>query len=194
MEDIRQLKKQTRKEMIRLLESISPSVRKAKGKMIADKLLDLKEYRDAKNVLLFASFRNEVDTFPVIKDALKNKAVVVLPRVNTIKKELELFSIRDVEELRPGYASIPEPEPDDARSFPSTNIDFILVPGLAFDSQGRRLGYGGGYYDRLLERLGPGPVRVAVAYTEQIIDNVPSTDHDKKVNIIVTDMGTITVN
>ncbi len=194
MEDIRQLKKQTRKEMISLLESISPVVKKAKDKMIEVNLLDLKEYREARNVMLFASFRNEVDTFPIIKDALKNKQNVVLPRVNTKDKELELYLVRDIEELSPGYSNIPEPVPDDARMFPAKDIDLIIMPGLAFDSNGRRLGYGGGYYDRLLDRLGSKPDLVAVAYSEQIINKVPSTESDKKVNIIVTDIKTVTVN
>jgi 5-formyltetrahydrofolate cyclo-ligase len=194
MEDIRKLKKETRKEMINLLESISPVVKKAKDKMIEDNLLDLKEYREAKNVMLFASFRNEVDTFPIIKGALKSKQNVVLPRVNSADKELELYLIRDVEELSPGYADIPEPAPDDTRAFPAKNIDLIMVPGLAFDSGGRRLGYGGGYYDRLIDRLGSKPNLVAIAYSEQIISNVPATERDKKVNIIVTDIRTIIAN
>ena len=194
MEDIRQLKKKTRKEMINLLESISPVVKKAKDKMIENNLLTLKEYKEARNVMLFASFRNEVDTFPVIKEALKSKQNVVLPRVNTDEKELELYLIQDIEELSPGYANIPEPVSVDTRVFPAKDIDLIMMPGLAFDSKGRRLGYGGGYYDRLLDRLGSKPDLVAVAYSEQIINNVPATESDKKVNIIVTDMRTITVN
>jgi 5-formyltetrahydrofolate cyclo-ligase len=194
MEDIQQLKKKTRKEMVHLLESMSPVVKKAKDRIIENTFLNLKEYKEARNVMLFASFRNEVDTFPVIKDALSNKQNVVLPRVNTHEKKLDLYVIRDIEELRPGYANIPEPEVDETRTFSVKDVDLIMIPGLAFDPSGRRLGYGGGYYDRLLDRLGSKPYRIAIAYGEQLIDEVPATEHDETVNIIVTDLRTITVN
>ncbi|GBD99440.1 putative 5-formyltetrahydrofolate cyclo-ligase [bacterium BMS3Abin07] len=178
---------QIRAGVIRKRDSIPSNIRRAKDRMIAERLTGMKEYIDADSVMLFASFRSEVNTLPIIEDALRGNKKVVLPKVDRERKELELYLIKSVNELTPGYMGIPEPAVTGERKFLPGEIDFIMVPGLAFDENGGRLGYGGGYYDRLLGGLKKMPQTVAIAYEEQIVDDVPVSGHDIRVDAVVTD-------
>ena len=88
-------------------------------------------------------------------------------------------------DIVPGWLGIPEPRPT-APQVPPESIDWVLVPGLAFDATGRRLGYGGGFYDRLLPLLRPGVQCVAGALDLQIVDEVPASPHDRRVDLVIT--------
>ena len=106
---------------------------------------------------------------------------------------LELHAIADpVRDIGTGYRDIPEPLPACPR-ISRDAIDFVLVPGVAFDRRGRRLGYGGGYYDRLLPLLSPRAARVVGAFDLQLVDQVPAAAHDIAVEAIVTESRTLTV-
>jgi 5-formyltetrahydrofolate cyclo-ligase len=99
---------------------------------------------------------------------------------------LELHAIRNiVTEVTPGYRGIPEPLPTLPRIDESA-IDWVLVPGVAFSPEGRRLGYGGGYYDRLMSTLNPAAARIAGAFDAQIAARIPAASHDLSVDMIVT--------
>lgn len=184
------LKGRLRKRCIEKRDSIDQPLREKKDEHIRSRLKLLKEFREAKAVLLFASFRTEPDTHLLIKDCLKQQKRVFLPRVNISKRELEIKEIDPSEELIKGHWGIPEP-PDRAPSRDINEADLIIVPGLCFDRKGGRIGYGAGYYDKLLSNLKrPVPV-VAIAYDEQIVETVPIETHDKRVDIIVTDREVI---
>ncbi|GBE36981.1 putative 5-formyltetrahydrofolate cyclo-ligase [bacterium BMS3Bbin07] len=186
-------KSRLRAEVIRKRDSIPLEVRKAKDRMIRERLSGLTEYRNAGTVMLFASFRTEVDTIPIIADALTEGKRVVLPKVDGAKKELRLYNIRSVDELIPGYMGIPEPGVVEGREVAPEELELIVMPGVAFDERGGRLGYGGGYYDRLIAGIRRRPPLVAVAYEEQVVPEVPVADHDIRVDRIVTDRRVITV-
>ncbi len=186
-------KQAIRKEIIRLRDAIPLEVRKAKDRMIRQRLIHLAEYGNADTVMLFASFRAEVDTEPIILDALSRGKRVVLPKVERAKKELLLYRIESTDELREGFMGIREPAVKEERLVAPEELEFIMTPGVAFDEKGGRLGYGGGYYDRLLGRLGRRPPLVAVAYEEQLVREVPVAGHDVRVDRIVTDRRVITV-
>ncbi len=186
-------KSRLRAEVIRRRDAIPLEVRKAKDRMIRERLSGLGEYRSAGTVMLFASFRTEVDTMPIIADALMQGKRVVLPKVESAKKELRLYNIKSVDELTPGVMGIPEPRAVEGREVAPEEIELIVMPGVAFDERGGRLGYGGGYYDRLIAGWRLRPPLVAVAYEEQVVGEVPVADHDIRVDKVVTDRRVIEV-
>jgi len=184
-----ELKKAIREEALRRRGSIPGAVRRAKDRALAERLLCLDEYRKAGRVLLYAAFRTEAATEEIIEAAIRSGREVVLPRVDAENGALTKHVIGGLHELSPGYRGIPEPT-SEAR-VKVEEVDLVVVPGVAFDPSGRRLGYGGGYYDRLLPRIkGVKPV-VALAYEEQLFESLPGEEHDVGVDIIVTDRRVI---
>lgn len=194
MQSIKNAKKIVRNQIIQKRDSMTPEEKKLKDEMIRQRLKRLREYKDAKNVLMFAPFRSEINTYSMIRDALTAQKTVILPKVDSAKRNLLLLSILDVNELKNGYLNIPEPDVGEEREVSPDRIDFVLMPGVAFDEQRGRLGYGGGYYDRLISRMKKKPPLVAIAYEEQITSTVPVTEHDIRPDKIVTDKRVIGVN
>lgn len=183
-------KAELRKELLSRRDNIPPEVRKAKNRMICERMLTLDEFKNAGIIFFFASFRTEVDTTEMIKSSLTSGKRVILPKVDKENHELLLYEIREFVELTPGYMGIPEP-PVAENLMNINDADIVIIPGAGFDASGNRIGYGGGYYDRLLSGLQkPVPV-IAPAYEEQIEDCIPSEPHDIRVQIIVTDRRVI---
>lgn len=179
-------KAQIRKELLSKRDNIPPEVRRSKNRMIRERLLSLDEFRDAGIIFFFASFRTEVDTSEMIKSSLLSGKRVILPKVDKDRHELLLYEIRDFGELAPGYMGIPEP-PFQERRMSINDADIVIIPGAGFDASGNRIGYGGGYYDRLLSGLQKQSPVIAPAYEEQVVDSITSEPHDIRVQMIVTD-------
>jgi 5-formyltetrahydrofolate cyclo-ligase len=144
-------------------------------------------FAKARTVLLYASaFPEEIDTRPFLALALETGKRLILPRVNVGARRLELVEVADaVGSLVPGKFDIPEPRAS-AQAVDPGEIDWVLVPGLAFDATGARLGRGGGYYDRLLPLLRADCPRWAMIYDEQWVDRVPVVAHDARVDGIAS--------
>ena len=147
----------------------------------------LPEFKQASVVFFYASFRSEVETIPSINLALKQGKRVILPVVLRKDTRLALYEIFTIDELTPGYMGIPEPSQDGKEEVALKEIDLIIIPGAVYDRRGSRIGYGGGYYDRLLASMDRDIPIIAPAFKEQIVDDIPTEPHDKKVTIIVTD-------
>ncbi len=159
----------------------------AKSLSIEEKLFELEEFKTADKLLFFVSFKNEVRTESMIKESLKLGKKVVVPITNLEEKKLELSELKDYDlELgRSGYGIL-EPKKEFFRSVDISEVDLVVMPGLAFDKEGNRLGYGGGYYDRLLsDNLKV--KRVAICFDLQIIGKVVVDGYDVKVDKIVTE-------
>jgi len=159
------------------------------SRRIAARLAALPEYAAARTVLFYVSFRSEVGTREMLAEAWRAGKRVAVPYCTGGR--LELVNIDDPDELAPGTLGIPEPRPE-LRSRPERRIapgepDLIVVPGLAFDRQGNRLGHGQGYYDKLLPLVRPDAALVALAYECQLVDAVPHLAHDVPVQKIVTE-------
>ena len=175
-----------RKQILLKRDSIPPTVKKAKDTAVEERIFLLPEFKTAKTILFFASFRSEVDTVGMIERSLEAGKTVVLPRVQG--KDLALYQIKGIFELVPAYMGIPEPSVlTDDRRMSVNDVDAIIIPGAAFDETGNRIGYGGGFYDRLLAELQKSVPVIAPTYEEQVVESVPADPHDKKVSIIVTD-------
>jgi 5-formyltetrahydrofolate cyclo-ligase len=176
-----------RQQALHKRDALVTETRRSKDLLIIKKFLSLPEFGRSPVILFFASFRSEVSTSLLIEEALRSGKTVVLPSVDTANKELRLYEIRDLSELSAGYMGIPEPSVHAQRERDINDVTLVVLPGAAFDAAGNRLGYGGGYYDKLLSRLRRKIPLIALAYEEQMADSLPAEPHDIKVHVIVTD-------
>lgn len=158
-------------------------------------LYSLPEFKKAKNIMFYLSFNNEVDTHKIIKELLKNKQKnIIVPYVLKNNPILQLSELHDFNELEPKTFDILEPKESYIREFNPEKIDIILIPGVAFDLNGHRIGYGYGYYDRFLKTLKQKPVKIGLAFDFQIVDKIPEEKHDVPMDIIITDEKIIGCN
>jgi 5-formyltetrahydrofolate cyclo-ligase len=188
------MKRRLRKNFISRRDAIPPHIRRTKEAAIENRLFSLKEFNDASNILCYVSFRSEVSTQNILEDIITTGKNLILPRVDTRHRRLRLFFVEDLSELREGYMGIPEPPLRKSHEAFLANVDLVIIPGTGFDTNGARLGYGGGYYDRLLSYeskqlagIDRHIMTVALAFEEQIGRNIPAEPHDIKVDIIITD-------
>lgn len=183
---LHEAKRHLRERVLAARDALDPAVLEADSRAIAARIAGMASFRDARCLLLTLPFRSEWHTQALAGEALGRGARVVLPRVNVESRMIELFDVEDVSrDVEPGYRGIPEPRPGLPR-VEEADIDWVLVPGVAFDESGRRLGYGGGFYDRLLAGVEPRVPRVAGAFELQIVDAIPAAPHDLLVNAIAT--------
>ncbi|HEX9301965.1 MAG TPA: 5-formyltetrahydrofolate cyclo-ligase [Casimicrobiaceae bacterium] len=190
---LREAKLALRRQTLTARDALPVEVRAAATLAIVARIVSLPSFIESQNVLLTLAFRSEWDTGTLVRAALVAGKRVAVPRVDATTRMLELHALADFErDVRPGHLGIPEPLPGCPRVSPAT-IDWVLVPGVAFDAEGRRLGYGGGYYDRLLPLLPNGTPRVAGAFELQLVDRVPAAPHDLGVDTIVTESRTLRI-
>jgi len=182
------LKRELRRAIIAARDALPPDRRRELSAAICRRVAASPEFARRRFALLFASFGSEVDTGDLLRIALAEGKRVALPRVEPATRTLELREVRSLEDdLAPGLWSIPEPIPERCPLVSPDELDFVLVPGVAFDRERRRLGYGGGYYDRLLSALPPGTAAIAVCFGLQIVPTVPAAEHDRHVPVIITE-------
>lgn len=177
-------KRLLRRRAHRLRNGLSPDARTQAEPAILAHLLALPELSVPRRILAYASIRSEVATAPIIEALVHAGHEVALPRV----EEDATLTARPLGPLQPGFHGIPEP---DTAAIPWASIEIALVPGLAFDAHGHRLGYGGGFFDRALMAF-KGTI-VGIAFAVQLVDEVPSGPVDVDVDLIVTEDGPIRV-
>jgi len=137
-------------------------------------------------MLLTLPFRSEWNTRPLVEHALRERRRIAVPRVDRETRTLVLHEIADLErDIVAGYVGVPEPRPALPVVRPG-DIDWVLVPGVAFDACCRRLGYGGGFFDRLLPAIRIDAPRIAGAFDVQIVDEVPAGPLDHRVDGVAT--------
>ncbi len=180
-------KRALRVAMIAARDAIDAGQHRASSQRIADTIIASPAFAAAGCVMLTLPHKSEWDMRPVFDAALGTGKTVVLPRVNIGSRMLELYRVTDLaRDVGPGYRGIPEPR-DHTPRIDAAAIDWILVPGVAFDLTGRRLGYGGGFYDRLLSHVPAQVPRIAGAFDLQVVPQVPAAPHDLAVDRIVTE-------
>lgn len=188
---LREAKRALRDRVLQARDALSAADRLQAGGAIATAIGARADFAAAGTVLLSISFRSEWDTRPLIVAALAAGKTVGAPRVDAASRMLEPCQVTDPDlDLAPGFRGIAEPLlhcPPVALAA----IDWVLVPGVAFDAKGHRIGYGGGYYDRLLPLLRGDTRRVAGAFELQIVASVPAARHDITVDAIVTERRTL---
>ena len=170
-------------------DALPPAVRAEYSMRITQRLLRLDSYRATPSVLAYMSFGSEFDTRALIEHALANGKQVLLPRVDQAARALTVHVVQDLAgDLQPGPWGILEPRPDSTQKLQVCDFKWILVPGLAFTPNGDRLGYGAGYYDRLIAQCTPKPALVAAAFALQVVDDIPMTADDRRVDCVVTEL------
>lgn len=159
------------------------------SRQICGKFAALPEYAAARTVMCFVDVRTEVRTRQFLPEALTHDKRIVVPYC--VEGELELFLLESMDELAVGMYKILEPKPE-LRGLPEKRVaveelDLIMVPGVAFDRRGGRMGHGKGYYDKLLEHARPGVPLVALAFECQLFDEIPTAPHDVFMDKIITE-------
>jgi 5-formyltetrahydrofolate cyclo-ligase len=190
-DDMVRAKNALRRSMRRLRRKVAPADALRAGAAAADHLLRAPECQvlvgDGALVAVYASLPEEIPTGPLSDELRARGVVLAYPRVVAGQKRLSFHRVADPDELRPGVLSIPEP-PADAPVVPIEHIGLFVVPGLAFDPAGNRLGFGAGHYDITLTD-NPHALRVGMAYEFQVVERVPAGPGDARMGLLVTDAG-----
>ena len=181
-------KQQIRKHCLEARRAIPPQDAAAKSRAIAHRLESLPIFAGAAVILCYvASKDNEADTHGLIRARLAQGTTVLVP-IAEPQGRLAWSQLRALDELAPGRFGILEPRPECRRIIPPPPGALVIVPGIAFTTQGHRIGYGGGYYDRFLATH-PGPT-VGLAFDIQIVNPWQTADHDVSVDFVITESRT----
>lgn len=188
---LHEAKRDLRARTIAARDALDPAARAAGSAAIVAGIAALPGFTRSRCALLTLPFRSEWDARPLLDRVLARGDIAVLPRVDAAARIVVLHRVEDIDaDVTPGYRGIPEPLPT-LPQVALAAIDWILVPGVSFDATGRRLGYGGGYYDRLLAQAAARVPRVAGAFDLQVHPAVPTAAHDLTVDIVVTPTRTL---
>ena len=183
-DDLSQRKAALRARIIEGRAQLADAEIAAHGRAAAERVLAHAAFGASKLVAAFVSFGSEIDTSVLLAEILRAKKRVALPRVKGGK--MAFHEITDLATLTPGTLSIPEP-PADAPVLSESSLDFVVTPGLAFDREGNRLGYGKGYYDRALAGLKPEALTVGFCHDFQLVDAVPAGNSDVPLQELITE-------
>jgi 5-formyltetrahydrofolate cyclo-ligase len=183
-----------RQEMHNKRKMLTQTEIQDKSQKIAQRLFSLPHYHKASYIFIYLALKNEVPTGIIIENAWLQKKKILVPVCQKRDNSLLLSELHSFSELGTGTWNIPEPPLEYLRPVPPSIADLTVIPGLAFDPRGYRLGYGAGYYDRFLPQLSPECPVIALAYDFQVLDNVPSEPHDIPVDMIITEKKTYIPN
>ena len=162
------------------------------SRRVIARLMTLPEIKDCSVIMTYVDFGKEVRTVPLISDLLNQGKRVVVPYCEN--DEIQLFWLKNLKELAPGYIGILEPKIElrrlSDRHVQPNELQLILVPGMAFDSHCGRLGRGKGFYDRFLKKTPKNALKIGLAFDWQMVDNIPMTENDQYVGVVVTENNT----
>lgn len=187
------MKASIRKTIGTLREQLPAATRASFSATITERLLQLPEYRQADTVLGYMNFGAEFASELWVERALADGKRLALPKVNHHTNHLDLYWVDDLEnQLAAGLWGIREPIVERCEKLAAPDeVEFALLPGVAFTRDGARLGYGGGYYDRLLAGMTQRPALVVAAFALQLVDALPQEATDIKVEWVITEQETI---
>ncbi len=184
-------KDELRREARRRLRDLLPSEREAAETEIARRVWTVPEVASARTLLLFAHLPDEVSTDAIALEALTRGMHVVFPRVIPGTRAMDLHAVSEPSSLRIGAYGIREPDPERSARVPAERVDAVLVPGLAWDRRGGRLGRGAGYYDRLFALPEWRGFRCGVFFAAQEFPRVPTDPWDVPLHAVVTESGVV---
>ena len=179
-------KKRLREELQLIRDNISPEMRKREIEIIKNSLISSELYKNAKSIFIYNSFRSEVNTAGIVNIALEESKKVALPIINIDEYSMRACEINlETVFIQDAYG-ISTPDISKSKIINPTEIDLAIVPLIAYDNFGNRLGYGAGYYDRYLPNLREDTVIMGLAFSNQLVEELPIEEHDKKLEYVVT--------
>ena len=181
-------KKEIRKKILKDRRAMESGQVAEKSARIYEALIGLEEFKNADTVGLYLSFDNEVDTFRLLRHIKEEGKKIVVTYTDSKSLVLIPLYVNDIEnDFVEGPWGYLEPKLDELEKAEEKDIDFVIVPGVAFDQGRNRVGFGKGYYDKYLSKLRADAVTAAMAYEYQVLDCLPVEDHDIKMKMIVTE-------
>jgi len=179
--------------MLARRDSISPAMIAQLSARISERLFEVQEFENAETISTYLNTRSEVSTKQIVAWCIERGKRVIVPVTNRANRRLIFSELRAPDrELEPGTFRILEPKPEFLRPVPLEEAQVALVPGVAWDYRGYRIGYGGGYYDRTINSLRSHVLKIGLAYAFQIVNHIPTGRYDRRVDMLVTELRVIT--
>jgi 5-formyltetrahydrofolate cyclo-ligase len=173
-------KKELRRQISKRKREMTESEIENASRVLAEKFVNSQVYRDAKTIYGYMPYNQEVRTIPMMEQALRDGKRVAVPKV--YGDTMKFIYMDDLSQVEEGYYNIPEPIADGPVAEDPTAL--VLMPGLAFDEKGNRMGYGGGFYDKFLAQEPDHPT-VALCYAFQMVDHIPTEEYDIPVDCVL---------
>ena len=178
------MKKQIRKEILALRKAMSEELQERYSQSIVQKVIDHAAYKEAEMMYCYIDAKGEVKTKALIEDAWRNGKKVAVPRVHG--DIMEFYLISSYEQLTAGYFGIMEPAESCEMVTEISEKSVVIMPGVAFDKSGNRIGYGKGFYDKYFSAH-PDVYKIAVAYSLQVVEAIEADEHDVRANCVITE-------
>ncbi|MGB5985036.1 MAG: 5-formyltetrahydrofolate cyclo-ligase [Desulfobacterales bacterium] len=192
MEDVSDAKQAIREEIGGKLAAMPAEEFQAKIEIIRNRLFEFANFLEAKIVLLYVDGPGEIQSQEIIQRSYEHGKIVVLPAFRPEKHTVLLWKVdQPAKDLIPGPRGVKEPNPKKCKKVPIKCIDIAIIPGIAFDEKGGRIGTGRGYYDRLMPRLPITTRKVALTMEAQMVPQIPMESHDRYVDIVITEKRVI---
>jgi 5-formyltetrahydrofolate cyclo-ligase len=179
-----------RRQFLAQRDAIPLAERATGSERIIQSLVSLPIFQEKQFFFIYCHFRSEVETTVLLNSCWAHGKTVSVPLSQPEHSQmLAIILTEKRHDLAPGYKGIPEPLPpwEQDRIMLPTSIDVAIIPGAVFDRCGHRLGYGGGFYDRFLARMAPQAIRIGLAFSCQVVDQLPSLAHDVPMDLVITE-------
>ena len=183
------MKKKLRNEILKNRNLLTYEDIQEKSHDILNLLKSFKTQFLNRNILIFIDFKSEVLTKPIIEYLSTVSKNIFIPKINTTTKKMELYKYTSHKDLIKSSYGILEPKHNPSKIIDPKILDVVITPGVAFDLQGYRIGYGGGFYDKLFSNTSNELLKIAIGFELQIIDSLPIEKHDKKIDYLVTEIN-----
>lgn len=174
------------------LDALDPEILEGKYQTIENKLFEFANFLEAQQAFLYTPASTEIPTEAIIRKALEIEKGIILPVFTDAKNAFHLYKISDYDkDLVSNVNDMLEPDPEHCKKIALDDVDIAIIPGLAFDDKGGRVGFGNNYYSKLITKLPETCRKVALAYEEQIVDQIQMESRKFTVDIIITDTRVI---
>lgn len=188
MDENLEKKQEIRTGVANSLQALSDREKAEKTRGIENRVFEFANFLEAKVVLLYMASKNEVRTEGIFRRCFDYNKIVVLPVHDASRRKIKIYKIDNPStDLIMGPRQVLEPNPEKCKVVPFDCLDIALIPAVALDEKGGRVGSGDGFYDRLVPKLPITTRKVALAFEDQILQQVPMESHDKHVDIIITE-------